>query len=256
MKTIEQYHALQKKCSIYSSYSINIHIRNGCCHHDNRHSNKSGSEICIVVIMLFTQLPKTMEVEVIKSFLPKLVTAISDCVQPVSDQCLAKGLTSDSVYKRVLESGGTSEDKARTLILAIKKSTETDSRCLEIFKKILEEQLPYTIRDKRLSKIRNETAEKAKTTAEVPKDVSQNIEHIPREELAKESFVLPSYLLARLEKSVREHEIQSACAEKRLLEEIQNAKSISIADSVSELTDLNTKIKQIENCRSKYTSEA
>ena len=63
--------------------------------------------------MLFTQLPKTMEVdhEVIKSFLPKLVTAISDCVQPVSDQCLAKGLIPDSVYKRILESGGTSEDK-------------------------------------------------------------------------------------------------------------------------------------------------
>ena len=115
----------------------------------------------------------------------------------------------------------------RTLILAVKKSTETDSKCLEIFKKILEEQLPYTIRDKLLSKIRNEIAEKAKMTAEVPKGVSQNIEHIPREELAKESFVLPSYLLARFEKSIREHE--SACTEKRLLEEIQNAKSIGIA---------------------------
>ena len=57
----------------------------------------------------------TMEAEVINGFLPDLVTAISDCVQPVSDQCLAKGLIPDSVYKRVLESGGTSEDKARTL---------------------------------------------------------------------------------------------------------------------------------------------
>ena len=57
-----------------------------------------------------------MEAEIIKSFLPHLVTAISDTVQPVSDQCLAKGLIPDSVYKKVLESGGTSEDKARTLI--------------------------------------------------------------------------------------------------------------------------------------------
>ena len=56
-----------------------------------------------------------MEAQVIKSFLPDLVTAISDIVQPVSDQCLAKGLIPESVYKRVLESGGTSEDKARTL---------------------------------------------------------------------------------------------------------------------------------------------
>ena len=82
-----------------------------------------------------------MEVEVLKSFLPDLVTAISDIVQPVSDQCLAKGLIPESVYKRVLESGGTSEDKARTLILAIKKSTETDSRCLNILLTILEAPL-------------------------------------------------------------------------------------------------------------------
>ena len=57
----------------------------------------------------------------ITSFLPDLVTAISDIVQPVSDQCLAKGLIPESVYKRVLELGGTSEDKARTLILAVIK---------------------------------------------------------------------------------------------------------------------------------------
>ena len=78
-----------------------------------------------------------MEAQVITSFLPDLVTAISDIVQPVSDQCLAKGLIPESVYKRVLESGGTSEDKARTLILAVKTSTETDSRCLGILLTIL-----------------------------------------------------------------------------------------------------------------------
>ena len=76
----------------------------------------------------------------IKQFLPDLVTAISDIVQPVSDQCLAKGLIPESVYKRVLESGWTSEDKARTLILAVNKSTETDSRCFKIFLSILHEQ--------------------------------------------------------------------------------------------------------------------
>ena len=55
---------------------------------------------------------------VIQRFLPTLIKNISDCVQPVSDQCFAKGLIPESVHKRVLESGGTSEDKARTLVLA------------------------------------------------------------------------------------------------------------------------------------------
>ena len=50
----------------------------------------------------------------IKTFLPDLVTAISDSVQSVSDQCLAKGLIPDSIYKSLLELGGTSEDKSRT----------------------------------------------------------------------------------------------------------------------------------------------
>ena len=92
----------------------------------------------------------------LRRFTPDLVTAISDCVQPVSDQCLAQGLVPEAVYKKVLESGGTSEDKARTLILAIKKSTETDNRCLKILLNILDEQLPHGIKDKLLSAIRRE----------------------------------------------------------------------------------------------------
>ena len=88
------------------------------------------------------------------------MTAISDCVQSVSDQCLAKGLIPDSVYKRVLESGGTSEDKARTLILAVRTNTEADGKCLEILLDILNEQLPSTIKEKSLSEIKKELTEK------------------------------------------------------------------------------------------------
>ena len=102
-----------------------------------------------------------MEGEVINSFLPDLVTAVSDSVLTVSDQCLAKGLINETVYRRVLESGGTNEDKARTLILAVKKSTETDSRCLEILLNILEQELPFAIRENLLSKIRKELTEKS-----------------------------------------------------------------------------------------------
>jgi hypothetical protein len=143
-----------------------------------------------------------MEAEAIKTSLPDLVTVISDIVQPVSDQCLAKGLISDSVYKRVLESGGTSQDKARTLVLAVKTSTEADSGCLERFLEILDEQLPFGIKDKPLSKLKKKIAER-KTEAAVPKCTPP--QSIPNEELAKESIALPNYLLGRFEKAVREH---------------------------------------------------
>ena len=198
--------------------------------------------------MMYTQhqlhpfLSITMEAEIITKFLPDLVTAISDCVQPVSDQCLAKGLIPDSVYKRVLESGGTSEDKARTLILAVKTSTETDSKCLEIFLNVLDEQLPYGIKDKPLSKIRNEITVRTFTEAEVPKCTPPH--SIPSEELAKESFVLPSYLLGRFEKAVREHE--RVITEKRLLEDRLKAKPTSTDNGESELTELKTKLEVIE----------
>ena len=163
-----------------------------------------------------------MEGEVINSFLPDLVTAVSDCVLSVSDQCLAKGLINETVYKRVFESGGTSEDKARTLILAVKKSTETDSRCLEILLNILEQELPFAIRENLLSKIRKELTEKANTSrAVVP--LSKAVQQVPLGELSKETTLQQSALLGRFEDSIRQHE--HACAEKNLLEERLKVKS-------------------------------
>ena len=148
----------------------------------------------------------------IESFLPDLVTAISDCVQPVSDQCLAKGLISDSIYKRVLESGGTSEDKARNLILAVKISTETDGECLEIILDILEKQLPHTTKENLLSEIRLNIPENMNTA-----------ETVSLEELPKESGLLQSSFLGRFEDSIRQHE--RACTEKCVLEEKLKAKA-------------------------------
>ena len=148
----------------------------------------------------------------IDSFLPDLVTAISDCVQPVSDQCLAKGLISDSVYKRVLESGGTNEDKARTLVLAVKSSTETDGECLEIMLDILEKQLPHTTKENLLSEIRLNIPENMNTA-----------ETVSLEELPKESGLLQNSFLGRFEDSIRQHE--HACTEKCALEEKLKAKA-------------------------------
>ena len=163
-----------------------------------------------------------MAAEVITSFLPELVTAVSDCVQSVSDQCLAKGLIPDAVYKRVLESGATSEDKARTLALAVKKSTETDKRCFELFMNILEQELPYAVRDGLLEKMRREANEKASScTAVVPS--TGDLRQIPRGELPRESVVQQTHLLGRLEEAVRQHE--RARAEKISLEEKLKAKT-------------------------------
>ena len=163
-----------------------------------------------------------MAAEVITSFLPELVTAVSDCVQSVSDQCLAKGLIPDAVYKRVLESGATSEDKARTLVLAVKKSTETDKRCFELFMNILEQELPYAVRDGLLEKMRKEVNEKASScTAVVPS--TGDLRQIPRVKLARESVVQQTHLLGRLEEAVRQHE--RARVEINFMEEKLKAKT-------------------------------
>ena len=163
-----------------------------------------------------------MEADIINSFLPDLVTAVSDSVLSVSDQCLAKGLINETVYKRVLESGGTSEDKARTLILAAKKSTETDSRCLEILLNILDQELPFAIRENLLSKIRKELTEKANTCrAVVP--LSKAVQQVPLGEFSKETTLQHSSLLGRFEDSIRQ--LEHACAEKKHLEDRLKVKS-------------------------------
>ena len=187
-----------------------------------------------------------MEAEVITSFLPKLVTAVSDCVQPVSDQCLAKGLIPDSVYRDILESRERNGNKARTLILAVKNSTETDSRCLEILLNILEEQLPYGIRDSLLSAIRKEVTEKANTCrAVVP--LSQNVQLVPTEELPRESVALHSQLLGKYEDSIRQHE--RACAEKNLLEQRLKAKSEKCEKLKNELEVLKSQNQETSSIR-------
>ena len=163
-----------------------------------------------------------MDFKVIKSFLPELVTAVSGCVQSVSDQCMAKGLIATSVYNKILESGETSKDKARILIQAVSNSTDTDERCFELFMNILEQELPYAVRDGLLEKMRREANEKAGScTAVVPS--TGDLRQIPRGELPRESVVQQKHLLGRLEEAVRQH--QRACDEKKLTEEKLKAKT-------------------------------
>ena len=187
-----------------------------------------------------------MAAEAIKSSLPDLVTVISDIVQPVSDQCLAKGLISESVHKRVLESGGTSEDKARTLILAVKKSLESDSSCSEILLIILEEQLPYAIREKILSGIKKEIAEKVNTSRRVVTS-SQNAELMQSVLSPKENSTLHSKLLRRFEHAIRQHEY--ACAEKNLLQQRLKTKSEKYEKLKHELEVLKNQNEEISTIR-------
>lgn len=157
-----------------------------------------------------------MEAEVITSFIPDLVTAISGCVQSMSDQCLAKGLITEATYSQVLESRDTCMDKARTLIVAVKRSTETDSRCFELLMEILEQQLPYATKGKLLSGMRKELSEKATTGREVVPS-ARDVELVSTSDLPRESVVLQTSLLEKLEDSIRQHE--RARMEKNLLEE-------------------------------------
>ena len=173
-----------------------------------------------------------MEAELIKQFLPDLVTAISDCVLSVSDQCLAKGLITESTYKRVLESGWTSMDRARTLLLAIHNSTETDSRCLEIFLSILDEVLPRASREKLLSDIRKEVTEEANKCRAVVPPTRAIRQLLPPGELTKESALQQSSLLGIFEYIIRQSQ------EKNLLEERLKVKSEECKQLQGELETL------------------
>ena len=184
-----------------------------------------------------------MEAELIKERIPYLLTAISDIVQPVSDQCLAKGLIPESVYKRVLESGETSDYKARTLILAVKASTEADSRCLEMLLSILETELPEAIKDKIVADMRKAIGEKyskcralvassqtvqlgkghgsSNSSHAVTSILPSNAEHAL---LSNKDFLQLVHVDGlKLEESIRKH--AEACVEKKLLEEQLKLKS-------------------------------
>ena len=191
-----------------------------------------------------------MEAEVIKRFLPDLVTAISDNVQSVSDQCLAKGLITKPVHERVLESGGTSKDRARTLLVAVQNSTETDSMCLEILLSILEQELPHASRVKLLSEIRKEVTEMNTCRTVAPS--TEAIQQLQPGELAKESALQQSSLLGRYEDSIRQHE--HACAEKSLLEERLKVKSEKCKTLKEELETLRSQHQEAANTRSRISA--
>ena len=122
------------------------------------HNNYVTAEAAVPSCMIMAA-STTPEADTLKEFIPDLVTAICDCIQSVSDQCLSKGLISDSTHEQVLESRGTSKEQARILILSVQNSTKTDVGCFEVFLDILNEILPYRVKNKLLPEMRKDLAD-------------------------------------------------------------------------------------------------
>lgn len=117
----------------------------------------------------------TAEADTLKAFIPDLVTAICDCVQSVSDQCLAKGLISETTHRQVLESRGTSKEQARTLVLSVHNSVKTNGSCFEVFLDVIDENLPYMPKEKLLREIRKEYASMSKAVVPASQIIVETI---------------------------------------------------------------------------------
>ena len=105
-----------------------------------------------------------MEAKIITSFIPQLVNAISVCVLCVADKCLAEGLLSLHTYDQVTQNTGIVDDnKARILILAIRRTIEVHGDSFATFLVILDETLPNCTKDVLLPSMRRELEKKTCT---------------------------------------------------------------------------------------------
>ena len=85
----------------------------------------------------------SMELQVIQSYKPRLVTAVQDSINAIGDKCRASGLITEDTYSQsVLIVGKTNADKARCLLEAVTNCIKLNPSCYEIFMKILAEELP------------------------------------------------------------------------------------------------------------------
>ena len=101
----------------------------------------------------------TAESETLEAFLPDVITAICDDIQRIIDHCLANGLISDSKHRRIFEMKG-SEEQARELIQCVQNSTKTDNHCFMIFLDILDKELPRLVKERILSDMRKDLADR------------------------------------------------------------------------------------------------
>lgn len=122
------------------------------------------------------------KVKAIEKFTPRLVFTISSNIEGLSDHCLSSGLISGGAYRRLLESTSSREDRARKLLIVIRKNIHSDDRCFNMFLNALKEILP-PVMDKLISEIKAESEKVQSAPAlavngslsDLPPEVDENL---------------------------------------------------------------------------------
>jgi hypothetical protein len=119
-----------------------------------------------------THLTVCPEIRVIQKYTPRLVGAIGTCLPEVSDECLARGLISESKH-RLLNVCSEASDKARMLLQAIRDNIAKDERCFEIFLDTLSMEMPPGLSRRLISSINEDHKELISISSAVPTPVTQ-----------------------------------------------------------------------------------
>ena len=215
------------------------------------------------------------EIRAIQKYTPELISAISTCLQEVSDQCSAKGLISESKQKRLHEATNMcSEDKVRMLLQSIKDNTAIDERCFEIFLATLSNEMPHAISRSLISSIKEEYQQLVLTTSAAPGlqefEADKLFSILEQNVLDKLDEAIEKRVLADIEKKRLENELDMKIKENDELKEkleaaLKNAKGHNhekdedirrlrrrITECEAEIDGLNDKISKQQETIEKY----
>ena len=214
------------------------------------------------------------KVRAIEEFTPRLVFAISSTIEELSDRCLASGLISEGAYGRLLEQTSR-DDRARKLLMVIRRNIRNDDRCFNMFLNALKEVLP-PIMDKFISEIKAESEKVPLVPAVMNGKLSDLPPEVESDEDKKFCIVLDKYVKANeklvkveVEKKVLQKDLESKIMEDNELKEelrrmkaegneCENAERIKylnevIAEREGEISKLKKTIREkdekIEECR-------
>jgi hypothetical protein len=157
------------------------------------------------------------EVRVIQLFTPELIWALTGSVGNASDMCLAKGIISDSLHRKLLECSTSGEDKVRRLLQCARSSINIDKRCYKLFLSILESTVPAAVKETLVSAIKEKYEELSKATDYLNVGVVAG-DHLVKEFESEESDASTNFrvMVDQFKEAVKEH--ARACVEKEMLE--------------------------------------
>ena len=226
--------------------------------------HETTAEAAVPPSMIMAASTTTPEADTLKEFIPDLVTAICDCVQSVSDQCLAKGLISQTTHERVLESRGTSKEQARILVLSVQNSTKTDEGCFEILLDILNEILPYRVKEKLLSEMRKDLADHSGASmrkALIPASLGtrfvvedDRLQHVQQQGFlfGKYESSMKKYAHASAEKAVYEESLQNKTKESGRLR--SNLDTLRSQSSDVNSQEIDSTVERLSACEMEMTA--